>query len=139
MRQQHKAEGQSAGVSGQVTTDLGGAAQEVGVEGEEHLERALRAHGLGALGQQRAAVHEPQARHQPAELRHHRRQAHRQWRQPARYETWSGVQGSLQYSIIKKMVVCPPGAGTPTVAPASTKIVFLQGSRLPYLVWQKAS
>ncbi len=57
-------------------TDLGGAAQQVGVEGEEHLEGALRPHGLAALGQQLRAVHQPQARHQAAELRHHCWQAH---------------------------------------------------------------
>lgn len=56
--------------------DLGGVAQEVGVEGEEHLEGALRPHGLAPLGQQLPALHEPQARHQAAELCHHRRQTH---------------------------------------------------------------
>ena len=63
--------------------DLGGAAQEVGVEGEEHLEGALRPHGLAPPRQQVPAVHEPQAPHQAAELGHHRWQAHRQRRQPA--------------------------------------------------------
>ena len=56
--------------------DLGGAAEQVGVKGEEHLEGALRAHGLAALGQQLRAVHEAQTRNQPAELRHHCWQAH---------------------------------------------------------------
>ncbi len=75
---------------GQRVSDYGpahlcGVAQQEGVEGEEHLERALRAGRLQPPRQQRTAVHEVQALCQPRELCHHCWQAHCQRCQPARH------------------------------------------------------